>query len=134
MKLLEQKKKFEPKKCEELNRNMGGTRVAEAWKTIKNIRKDVIEKVNIPLINILSTWTGHFKHLLRENRNEYKQFEIKLTNSPEIGKIESITLAEVILGVKQVKNGKSAGPGDIPIELIKYGPSICYGRYEIVYN
>ncbi|KAF2900589.1 hypothetical protein ILUMI_05597 [Ignelater luminosus] len=110
------------KQCEELNRYMGGTKVPQAWKTIKNIRKDVTEKANIPLIN-MSTWT---EHLLKENRNEYKQLEIKLTDSPEIGNIEPVNLEEVIQGIKQMKNGQSTGTGDISVELIKFGPSILW--------
>ena len=38
--ITERKNETREKKCEEVNGYMGGTRVAEAWKTIKNVRKD----------------------------------------------------------------------------------------------
>ena len=43
--ITEKKNKTWEKKCEEVDRYMGGTRVAEAWKTIKNVRKDTRENL-----------------------------------------------------------------------------------------
>ena len=49
---------------------MGGTRVSEAWKTIRNIRKDNKNGTNIALIKI-NEWESHYKKLLCEKRTEF---------------------------------------------------------------
>lgn len=50
---------------------MGGTKVREAWKTIKNISTDRAEKAGCPVYSV-QEWEEHYKKLLSENRNEYK--------------------------------------------------------------
>lgn len=39
--ICKSKKEMWERKCEETDRCMGGTKVSEAWKTVKNVRKDV---------------------------------------------------------------------------------------------
>ena len=50
--ITERKNETWEKKCEEVDRYMGGTRVAEAWKTIKNVRKDTRENAKLNLIKL----------------------------------------------------------------------------------
>lgn len=120
------KNKMWEDKCERLNRLMGGTRVTEAWKTVKNIRQDVREQVNKPLIS-LEIWERYFSELLKENRREFLTENLPMDiNENYIENIDRITSQEIKKTIKSMKNGKSAGPGDIPVELIKHGPPLLW--------
>ncbi|XP_030764573.1 uncharacterized protein LOC115888850 [Sitophilus oryzae] len=68
----------------------------------------------------------YFKTLLTENRTYFEtgketQERITVAASPL-----RITTKEVRETCKNLKNGKSAGPGNIPGELIKYGTENLY--------
>ena len=60
------------KTCNKVNKYIGGTKVGEAWKLIKQLRTESRGKANIPIIN-MSKWKEHYEKLLTENKNEYKQ-------------------------------------------------------------
>lgn len=49
-------------KCTELDRFMGGTKVAEAWKILKSVRKDEKYGTNMRLIR-MKQWEEHYKGL-----------------------------------------------------------------------
>ena len=54
--------------------------------------------------------------------------------NPENTDIEPISTSEVRRALKSSKNKKAAGPGDIPIELVKYGPTILLEETVKVMN
>ena len=54
--------------------------------------------------------------------------------NPENTDIEPISISEVRRALKSSKNKKAAGPGDIPIELVKYGPTILLEETVKVMN
>jgi hypothetical protein len=54
-------------KCDELDRFMGGTKVAQAWKTLKQFRKNEKNEDNISLIK-LNEWEEYYTKLLKDNR------------------------------------------------------------------
>jgi len=112
------------RKCDEMDRQMGGTQVSEAWKFIKNLRKEKKETGNINPIS-MTEWNEYYRNLLTEVRPEYEMNygEIKIDPPDEI---RPITVDEVKETVRELKNGKAAGPGDIPNELIKNGPTILF--------
>jgi hypothetical protein len=54
-------------KCEEVDRCMGGTKVKEAWRVVKSLRKNTTERSHISPINMM-TWRNYFQNLLTEER------------------------------------------------------------------
>lgn len=116
----EKKNELWERKCEEIDRCLGGSRVAQAWKVIKNVRKERKEKGNINLIQNRK-WEEHYRTLLIENRSEFLGEIDEVIINNEIH-IQAIDKKEVKKELREMKNGKAPGPGDIPIELIKHGP------------
>lgn len=120
------------RKCEDVERYLGGSRVAQAWKVIKNIRKERKEKGDINLIQNRK-WEEHYRTLLTENRNEcLGEIDEVLVNN-EID-IQAINKEEVKKELREMKNGKAPGPGDIPIELVKHGPDILIEILVDIFN
>lgn len=120
------------KKCEEVGRFMGGTRVSEAWKMIKTLRKDERQNTKISLIE-MEEWKEYYEKLLVEKRRNFmmKNRNIDM-NSEET--VDKITQLEIKTALKKCKNKKAAGPGSIPIELIKNGPDILIELIEELFN
>lgn len=108
------------RKCEEMNRYMGGTRMTEAWRFIKNIRKDSNEKVRITAITI-DEWEQYYNKLLNEDRAQYKEIHFEVIENKGRD-VEEVTVEEIQDALKSTKNGRAGGPGGIPIELVKNGP------------
>ena len=119
-------------KCEKLDRYMGGTRVSEAWRTIRNLRKDTQENSNISPIDI-QTWEKYFKNLLTEERKEFAVIDLPI-NVNTNDTIKRISIEEIRNTLKHTKNGKAAGPGDIPIELVKYGTPLLWEWIAVLMN
>lgn len=130
--VIRSKNEMWEKKCEELDRCMGGTRVAQAWRTIKNLRKDGKQNNNLPLISN-NEWTAYYKQLLTENREEFIAHDIAVDTAYNTT-VREITVEEVKDTLKKTKSGKAAGPGNIPIELVKYGPDILLEILTKIFN
>jgi len=113
------------KRCSEVESYIGGTRSQEAWKTIKNMKQNCQNRTNIQLIR-MEDWKNHYQKMLNEDRKEFQTTQINQRNQQkklqEKEIIASITKKEVYEALRHMKNGKSAGPGSIPIELIKKAP------------
>jgi hypothetical protein len=92
---------------------------SESWKFIKNTRLSNSGKSQINLISA-DVWEKYYYKLLAENRKEFLDKEERLLRKPKgnIIEIDSNTVKQAIM---RMKNGRAAGPGDIPIELIKTG-------------
>ncbi|XP_030766244.1 uncharacterized protein LOC115890192 [Sitophilus oryzae] len=116
------KNKIWETKCERVERYMGGTRVSEAWKTIRNLRRDEKQNSKLELIS-MEKWEDHYKQLLTKNRTEFKLEVPDLKNAKDID-VNEISVNEIKKALKNSKNGKAAGPGNFLIELIKQGPDI----------
>ena len=67
----------------------------------------------------MTDWKEHFEKLLNEDRKEYIEKE---TWEYEDTGLE-LCYDEVEFAVTEGKNGKTPGPGDINLELLKYGGS-----------
>lgn len=119
------------KRCEEIDRYMGGTKVAMAWKTIGNMRKEEKQNNKFDLIDIRE-WEEHYKQLLTEERPQFELLykDIQVDNQ----EVDAITEDEIWKALQQSKNGKAAGPGNIPIELVKHGPKILHEMVRDLFN
>ncbi len=110
------------KRLEEMDRYMGGTRVSEAWKFIKNLRKGNKDTGRLDIIK-MKEWKEYYETLLTENRPHFEMnYDEKTIDQTD--EIKPITVDEIKETLREMKNGKAAGPGNIPIELIKNGPTI----------
>lgn len=119
-------------KCAEVNRLIGSTRTKEAWKTIMTLRQNVCEKTKISPISI-SEWKQHFEELLTESRGENKDINYS-TRMDANEDVTKITIKEIDRSLRGMKNGKAAGPGGIPIELIKSAPQKVKEILSIIFN
>jgi len=120
------------RKCEEVERCIGGARVSQAWKTIKNLRKDRKDSGSIALIKA-EEWRQHYKKLFTEDRPEFREpFDEVFVHRNE--NIEFITKIEVKKALQEMKNGKSSGPGNIPVELLKHGPEVMIEEITDIFN
>ena len=73
--------------------------------------------------------TAYFKQMLapessRENIVQYEPKEMKVPFTGE----------EIGDAAKKLKNGKSAGPDEIQLELIKYAPPLVFDQIAKIYN
>ena len=122
-KITEQKNKCWERNCNKINTYLGGRKSTESWKLLslgQNKKRDLISPIT------LGKWESHFGKLLTEDRPEFQ-------NNENNRRIIEVTASPIRINVKkvkdictQLKNGKAAGPGDIPPELIKYAPKELY--------
>lgn len=107
-------------KCDEINRHIEGSKSREAWKTIKNIRKNNRETIKMNMVE-LEEWKVYNEEMLNEDRDEHKQNKRHCIEKreDEIPIVSNITKNEIYEALKQCKNRKSPGPGNIPRDLIK---------------
>lgn len=132
-KICQKKNELWTKKCTMLNTYIGGSQSSESWKLLKNLRndrkKDIIQSISP------QTWEGYFEDLLTETREPFKQIQsngiqgVRLIGSPI-----RVNEREVETICKQLKNGKSPGPGNIAPELIKYGPKVLIKRLRQLFQ
>ncbi|XP_044762034.1 uncharacterized protein LOC123319231 [Coccinella septempunctata] len=130
--VIQSKNELWEKKCEEIERCMGGTRVAEAWKAIKNLRRENKESAGMSLIN-MEEWEKYYRTLLTEKRKDFELNNVRVEPST-VSPVEEITVEKVREALRRSKNGKAAGPGNIPIELVKYGPDILLETITGLFN
>ncbi|XP_030754536.1 uncharacterized protein LOC115881259 [Sitophilus oryzae] len=81
----------------------------------------------------MEKWEDHYKQLLTENRTEFKLEGPDLKNAKDID-VNEISVNEIKKALKNSKNGKAAGPGNIFIELIKQGPDILLEILADIFN
>lgn len=130
--VIKEKNKMWENKCDEIDRKMGGTKISEAWNTIKNLKRDTKNTCNIALIS-MKEWEEYYRSLLTEDRDTFK-WKDKNENWNATVQVKVITTQEIRKALNTMKNGKAPGPGDIPIELVKYGPSILLERLAEIFN
>lgn len=126
------KNKSWERNCSKINMYLGGTKSTESWRLMKQLRKN--QKKDIISTITMDRWETYFKTLLTENRAEFKtnnknEEQIRVMTSPL-----RITVREVKEICKTLKNGKAAGPGEIPGELIKYGTEQLYRHLTTLFQ
>ena len=104
----------------EIQSYLGRKKSSESWKfIIKNIRSSNNGKSHLKLVSA-GTWEKYYYKILVEDREEILGKSEKLLENC-IGNVTEIDSNTVKHAIRRMKNGRAAGPGDIPIELIKGG-------------
>lgn len=105
--------------CMNIEQYIGGTRNSESWKVLKVLTKNTKDIRCFTYIQG-KQWEDYYKELLTEKRPQFMETE---EDTEDINPTEeiSLTLDEVTRNIERIKNNKSAGPGGIAPELIKYG-------------
>lgn len=67
----------------------------------------------------LQQWSKNYEKLFNEDRQKFMNQCTLNTNHINTTQINVITALEVYTAITKVKNGKSAGPGETPIKLLK---------------
>lgn len=118
-------------KCDEIDRSLGGSKAKQAWKILRTLKKNNKESRIIDPIGI-DKWKQYYQELLTEKRNQFMDidYEVQITNTRE----PDISETEVLEALGCMKNGKAAGPGGIPIELIKHAPLIVIKEIALIFN
>ena len=81
-----------------------------------NVIKDEEERVLVEDLKILERWREYYQKLL----NEHNPREGRNGQQAEVeGDITEITSAEIELALRNMKNGKSTGPDNLPVEVWK---------------
>lgn len=106
--VIKRKNKTWEKKCDYIDKHLGGTRSSEAWKTIKAMRTTSRNKV---VMNSIShrQWIEHFTDLLVESREKYLKKEDYMEPTSKI----ELHLDEIKVAVKGAKLKKAPVPGGI---------------------
>ena len=118
------------KTCDKIEQHMGGTKTKEAWRVIKNLRREK-KGTAVDMIGI-NEWKKYFANILKEDRQEYMQPR-ELEVVPE-DQVNEITAKEVQEAVREMKSGKSPGTGSNPVELLKHANSRTYEILAYIFN
>ena len=129
--ITEEKNKSWEKACttRTVESYLGGKRSTEAWRILKNIRKNENVRQYFNPIPI-DKWETYFKGLLTENREHYlggQATELEDMNEIEKGKI-NLDIDIVKMAIKSLKSNTSCGVGGVPAEWEEYlrsGGSTC---------
>lgn len=112
---MEKNKSWE-RTCARINSKLGFGQANEAWSILKGMRKDEKQDAKLNMVQ-MADWTAHYSGLLRESRVEFIEDEPEPFTSTAL----KITLEELQIEQKKLRNGKASGPGGVCAELIKYG-------------
>lgn len=119
-KICKEKNESWERTCRRIDSSLGGSRSSESWKVIRQLRnnrgKDIISTIRP------HDWEEYFEKLLTEDRDKFGgRLEPEHQNINVIGSPVRLNIEEIERVCKTLKNGKAAGPGDIPGELLKCG-------------
>jgi len=109
------------KTCSTVESYLGGKQSTEAWRILKNLRKN--ENVGQPFNPIpIDKWETYFKVLLTENRELYlrKQEAGVEKNELEMDNFD-LDIKLVKMTIKSLKSNTSSEVGGVPTELLKLG-------------
>ena len=70
---------------------------------------------------------------MTENRHEFVSNEVQTLNKSQEN-VEQINVDEIKEALSSMKNGKAAGPGNVPVELIKAAPNTLLELLAGVFN
>ena len=126
-KVIEEKNKSWEKVCSTVESYLGGKRGTEAWRILKNLRKN---ENGSQCFNPIPTdkWETYFKGLLTENTERYlgdQETEFEDMNEIEMDKI-NLYIEIVKMTIKSLKSNTSCGVGGVPAELLKSGTEKLY--------
>ena len=131
----EAKNKSWEKTCSTVESYLGGKRSTEAWRILKNLRKNEngVQCFNpIPI----GKWETYFKGLLTENRECYtgeQETEPEVMNEIGMDKI-NLDIEIVKMTIKSLKSNTSCGVGGVPAELLKLGTGKLYELLRQILN
>jgi len=123
---------FWDKKCLETQSYLRSKKSSESWKFMKNVRSSNSGKSQLNLISA-DTWEKYYYKLLVEDRKEFLGKNERLLEKG-IGNVIEIDSNTVKHAIMRMKTGTAAGPGDIPIELIKSGSQKLLEMITILLN
>ena len=104
------------RKCQEINKYVGGKKCTETWKFIKIVRTSEKESVHLQMIPI-DRWVQYYLDLLTENRPEYEKTK-NISPTQTDGEIGEVSEERLRNAVRELKNGKSCGPEGVYAELL----------------
>lgn len=104
-------------KCREIDRMVGGSQSSEVWRLLRSMRNNT-QHSNLNIFS-MEEWTRHYETLLIENKPDFT--EINDDVMAHISEHLEVTYTELEEGIKAMKNGRSPGPGGVPVELVKNG-------------
>jgi len=116
----------------EIQTYLGSKKSSKSWKFIKNIRLSNSGKSQINLVSA-DVWEKYYYKLLLEDRKEFLDKDERLLKKGK-GNIIEIDNNTVKQAIMRMKNGRAAGPGDIPIELTKSGDQKLLEMITILLN
>ena len=106
---------------------MSGKRSTEAWRILKNLRKNENGSQCFNPTPI-DKWETYFKGLLTENRERYlgnQETELEDMNGIEMDKI-NLGIEIDKMTIKSLKSNASCGVGGVHAELLKSGTENLY--------
>lgn len=115
--------------CNRIESLIGGSQSTEVWRTVKTMKTNNRDKSN-QLIT-LKEWKDHYNTFLTETREEFKEPELGINVTEQL---EQLTTDEVKQCIKEMKSGRSPGPGNIAVELIKCGGTALVDRIAKLMN
>jgi len=105
---------------------LGSKRSTEAWRILKNLRKNENGGQCFNPIPI-GKWETYFKGLLTENRERYLKKQELEFGLNEIGMDKfNLDIEIVKMIIKSLKSNTSCGVGGVPAELLKSGTERLY--------
>lgn len=130
-------------KCENVEKLIGENKTREAYQLVRQLKgklrntSRIIRDRNGNILTeskqIKDRWTEYIKDLFTD-KNTYKKETLEVLRDRKIVNEEEseITTEEITRAMNKMKNNKSTGKDDIPIELIRAGgPVVCKEIHKI---
>ena len=131
--ITEEKNKSWEKTCSKVEIYLGGKRSTEAWRILKNLRKNENGQRFNPIP--IDKWETYFKGLLTENRERYLRKQELEFGLNEIGMDKfNLDIEVVKMTIKSLKSNTSCGVGGVPAELLKSGTERLYELLRQIFN